>query len=271
MAASDAPAVARQPLLGWPLTILPVWSRWVIAGLAIIAIGAGAYIGSEFHPNQQATASSEIEGRIAGVFHDPAIAAWDDAIVGDFLIERFYLLDLNTGDRYIADFLKGRITDIEEVHLQDQPPGYVMLLESKDMRRDKAFYNAYMSTVVDEDKLADAFYLGAITPTGVSDAFPINYTGNVPTQRIPFRQGDETDMYEYMLKQDYKSITGPRGIGLLGHNYVLNTGENFALFRNEFRLERTIFISELVIADATSRPNKTTYYQLLEGFRRPPN
>ncbi len=257
-------------LLGWPFTAMPARARLGVLGLALIALAVAVFVGSRSYPQSKPAEGSELERRIAEVMHDPTVASWDSAIVGDLLIERFYVLDLVSGDRYVADFLKGRIDGVEVVRREDQPDADVLLLNSRDMRRDKAFYGAYFRGVVHPDGDLDAFYLGVITPTGDRDAFPVNYNGELPAQRFPFFEGEDTDIYSFLLRQNFKAITAPRGIGLGGYTYVLNTSDNFPLFKNEYRLDKTIFLSELLIVDTTSRPNKAKYFSLLEQYPRAP-
>jgi hypothetical protein len=135
------------------------------------------------------------------------------------------------------------------------------------MRRDRLFYSAYISTV-SHPVQGEGFYLGVITPTGDRDAFPVNYNGELPAARQDFRAGDETDVYEYMLKQSYKDITTPRGIGVGGYNYVLSTSDVFSLFKNEYKMDKAMFVSELLVVDTTSKPNRSTYFRLLDKYPR---
>ena len=266
-AESQSTGATAPPLLGWPFSALPLRAKLAAGLLLVVAIVAAGVIGSKTYPHSTASASAELERRIAAVDHDPTVASWDDAVVGDLLVERFYILDTTTGERYISDFLKGRISGIQVVKREDEPAQDVLLLDTKDMRRDRLFYSAYISAVSHPVE-GDAFYLGVITPTGDRDAFPVNYNGELPAMRHDFRAGDETDVYDYMLKQTYKDITSPRAIGVGGYNYVLSTSEVFSLFKNEYKLDKAMFVSELLVVDTTSKPNRSTYFRLLDKYPR---
>jgi hypothetical protein len=263
-----APERRTPPLLGWPFTALSARARLALLSLAAGVIILAGVVGARVYPRSGPAKPSDLERQIAAFTHDPTVASWDDAIVGDLLVERFYILDLNSGDHYVADFLKGRIYGVEVVQQEDQPPANVLLLDTKEMRRDKNFYAAYITSVSHPQDRVDAFYLGVVTPTGNTDAFPVNYNGQVPAYREAFRQGDETDVYSYMLSQKYSDVTGPRPLNVGGTVYVLNSSDAFPLFKNEYRLDKALFVSELLTIDTTSRPNKETYFKLLDKFPR---
>ncbi len=255
-------------LLGWPFSALPLSARLSLAALLAGVLLLAGYFGAHGYPHTAPPQGSELEKRIAAVDRDPTVGSWDDTLSGDLLVERFYILDTTTGDRYVADFLKGRITGVEVVQREDQDPADVLLLDTKDMRRDRAFYSAYITSVSHPDREVDAFYLGVITPTGDRDAFPLNYNGQVPNTHEPFQVGEETDVYQYMLRQSYKDITTPRPIGVFGFNYVLSSSDVFSLFKNEYKLDKAMFVSELLIVDATSKANRYTYFRLLDKYPR---
>lgn len=269
MAVSESGPIGPPPsLLGRPLTHLPLWAKLALLVLVVAGLAVAAAVASNSYPRSAAPQATMLERRIAEVMRDPTVQAWDDSIVGDLLVERFYILDLGNGGRYVADFLKGRIDGVEVVPREDEAPADIFLLNTKDMRRDKAFYNSYIRSVSGADDALGAQYLGVVTPTGVSDAFPVNYNGYVPLLHSPFEVGGETDIYAYLKQQDLKQITSPRGISVSGYTYVLSSSEIFALFKNEYKVDKAVFISEQLVIDATSRENKATYYKLLEQFPR---
>jgi hypothetical protein len=263
-----APGPRTPPLLGWPFTALSPRAR-----LALLSLAAGVTIlagmaGARAYPRSGPAKTSDLERQIAAFAHDPTVASWDDAIIGDLLVERFYILDMNSGEHYIADFLKGRIYGVQVVEQEDQPPAAVLLLDTKDMRRDRNLYAAYLTSVSHPQEGVDAFYLGVVVPTGDTDAFPVNYNGQIRAYREAFRQGEETDVYSYMLSQKYSEVTAPRALNVGGTIYVLNSSDVFPLFKNEYRLDKALFVSELLTVDATSKPNKATYFKLLDKFPR---
>jgi hypothetical protein len=154
------------------------------------------------------------------------------------------------------------------VEREDLPQQQLLLLDTKDMRRSRAFLTAYIGAVSHPQALADGFYLGMVVPNGNTDAFPVNYNGEIPNAREPFKVGDSDDVYDFMLRQPYKDLTAARPISIFGYNYVLSSSDVFPLFKNEYRLDRAMFVSELLVVDATSGPNRSTYYRLLDKYPR---
>jgi hypothetical protein len=263
----EAVAPPRSPaLLGWPVAGLRL--RWKLALLAVAAAAlvAAGFLAYERYPRAQTRTATDLERQLAATYRDPAVPVWDENLIGDLLVERFYIVDLETGQRYVADLLKGYIDDVEVVPREDIPPATVFLLESRNMRRDKAFFNAYLKGVTDETALP-AHYLGAVMPAGDSDAFPANYGGEI-FSRQPFLAEGIDDPYSYAVRQDYKEMTSPRGIGVLGYVYVLNNSDLLPVFKTEFGLGKTAFVSELFVVDTTARDNRLLYYRLLEQYPR---
>jgi hypothetical protein len=273
MAASESSPAGRAPppLLGWRLSALPARLKWALASLAMAVVLLAGFIASQIHPLGGAPEGSDLEKRIIEVSRDPTVDSWDDALRGDFLVERFYILDLNSGERYVADNLKGRISDVEVVRQEDRPEATLLLLDTRNMRRDRSFYAAFISSVsrpTNMEGIPDAFYLGVLAPSGDRDAFPVNYSGELPESRFPFEAGEDRDVYEFMLKQTYKDITSPRGISVSGYVYALSTSDVLPLFKDEYKLERAIFVSELLVVDATSKANRRTFFELLQRYPR---
>ncbi|HXH23544.1 MAG TPA: hypothetical protein VNN10_16125 [Dehalococcoidia bacterium] len=271
MAAEPATAgTSTPPLAGWPLASLPARVKVALLLVAVGLLTIAGVVASREYPRPGLRDATELERQIIAVFRDPAVEVWDETLIGDLLVERFYIADVVTGERYVADLLKGRIDGIEVVPREDQPEAAVYLLKSREMRRDKAFFNAYLKAVVDPAALPGR-YLGAVMPSGDSDAFPVNYTGELPAERWAFAVGDFSDPYAYALRQDYREITAPRGINVRGYIYVLNTSDLLPVFKSEFGLGKTVFVSELLVVDATARDNKVVYFRLLDQYPRSPN
>jgi hypothetical protein len=265
-------AEAAPPLLAWPLSRLPLHVKLALLSITVGVLALVGVVGSHEYPRGAARDGTQIEGEVAELFRDPTLEAWDRVLLGDLLVERFYIVDPTSGERYVADLLKGRIDGIQSVPREDQLPAYVFVLTTKDMRRDKAFYNAYMKAVAQPEKgSGGGRYLGALMPTGDRDAFPLNYNGGIPVARAPFHVGDDDNPYAYMLRQNFKDITEPRGLNVSGYTYVLSSSTVFPVFKDEYKLDKTIFLSELLVVDTTSRQNKTTYYKLLDQYPRSSN
>src|SRR5688572_19719582 len=131
--------------------------------LALLAIVAGllflvAFLGSVFHPDTTPPRGSELEERVAAVFGQPEDI--DGRVIGDYLVERFYAVDIDTGERYVADLMKGRITEILSANLDSDRPTYTLLLDLKNFQRDRALYAAYVEAVAPPPAGSPGDYLG---------------------------------------------------------------------------------------------------------------
>src|SRR4051794_17255047 len=117
---------APHLLMEWP--IRP--NRWIILGLVMLVAGLLVPVGvwaATNYPDGQAPRGSEAESRVAAVFGQPTNA--DDTVVGDLLIERFYAVDSETGQRMIADVAKGRIRQLQAWSRdKNGATGYMMAL-----------------------------------------------------------------------------------------------------------------------------------------------
>ena len=225
-----------------------------------------AFLGSVFHPDTTPPRGSELEERIAAVFGQPEDI--DGRVIGDYLVERFYAVDTDTGERYVADLLKGRITEILSANLDSDRPTYTLLLDLKNFQRDRALYAAYVGAVAPPQPGSPGDYLGLRALPGLNDAFALNYDGTLPAQREAFRSVDGDDAYDFLLSKSLFEVTAsPQLIGMLGYNYLLSSSELFSFFR-EFGPNSAVFLSELIIVDGTSTPQQVKYFQLLEQYVR---
>jgi hypothetical protein len=238
-------------------------------GLVTILTGAllvVAFLGWRLHPDTTPPRGSQLEERIAAVFGQPENI--DGRVIGDYLVERFYAVDIDTGERYVADLLKGRITDILSSNLDTDRPSYTLLLDLKNFQRDRALYAAYVSAVAPPHEGEQGDYLGLRALPGLNDAFGLNFDGSLPPQREEFRGAEGEGVYEYLLSKTIAEVsTGPQIISVLGYNYLLSSSERFPFFR-EFGPNRAVFLSELIIVDGTSSAQQVKYFQLLEQFVR---
>ena len=58
----------------------------------------------------------------------------------------------------------------------------------------------------------------------------------------------------------------PHLISVDGYNYLLSDSDAFLLFKNQYGLSRAVFVSELLIIDATSKADRTRYFRLLNSY-----
>ena len=267
MEASDhklGPASPPVRLLSFPMERLRGWQQSLLAlSAAALLVGVG-YLAANNYPNTSPPPGSQLERRIARVFAPPSQSEADDKLTGDLLVERFYILDVASGETYVADFLKGRIQGLQQSTIDNGGQMYMLLLDLRDLRRDRSLYAAYVSAVAAPTDRG--YYVGLIAAYGRSDAFALNYDGSLPNRREEFRGLEGEDFAAFLLNQDFKAVTASTGlVSVRGYNFLLSNSERFPAFK-EFGIDKAIFLSELLVVDTTELTHRTTMYRLLAQY-----
>jgi hypothetical protein len=245
---------------------LPRWVKAALALLVVAAFFAVGYLASRYYPHERTPTGSELERRIASAFSIPRATA-DDRLVGDLLVERFYAVDIETGERYVADMLKGRIQDLQPLPRDDGSTAYSLVLDLRNLQRDRALYAAFVDAVARPSQLS-AEYLGLRAFAGDNDAFAFNYDGNLPEARRPFQGPNGEDAYRFLLSQSAARVTAsPSLIRIEGYSYLLSSTDLFSYFRAQFGV-RALLLSELLIVDATGRPQASLLLRLQQELPR---
>jgi hypothetical protein len=265
--ADDAPGGLSTPS---PFSV-PFPERWwqrLLLALAVIAIlSAAGYAAATEYPDGAPPRGTELEAGIARVFGVPRDGI-DDRIVGDFLVERFYVLDADSGSRYVGDLLKGKIDSLQTTTV-DGRLQYTLVLNLQNLNRDRGLFAAFIEEVARPREPGVGQYLGVRIPNGLADAFLVNYSGFLPERRLPFRSDKEENLQEFLLSQRFAEVTlSPQLIGVEGYNYLLSNTDVFPYFRGEFGLGRAIFVSELLVVDATATEQQRAYFKLTEKYPR---
>jgi hypothetical protein len=258
------PHVESPRVFAWPALKLSALATLHLLLVAVAVISIVVYLALEFYPDQTPPPPNEVERQAAALFGLP-IQGSDSKIVGDLLVERFYALDAETGERYVADLLKGRIQGLQNLGTENFGP-YIALLDLRNLQRDSALYAAFVGAVA----RPEGNYLGLRAFSGASDAFRLNFEGYLPERRLPFRGPEGEGPYEYLLAQKYDEVKlSPRMVRNEGHNYILNSTEQYPYFRSEFRTGRALLLSELIIVDATATNQRAKFIQLQTQYRPP--
>ena len=236
--------------------------------LALTFVAGVGYIAAGHYPNTAPPRGTDAERQIAAVFGVPSESA-DDTIRGDLLVERFYAIDSETGEHYVADLLKGRVQRVQETTSDNGQVTYTLLLDLANLQRDKTLLAAFVEEVAPPDDPNKGFYLGLRLPVGVTDAFKINYDGTLPLEHQEFRSPNDEDLYAFLVKQSFPDVTvSPGFVPVAGYNFLLSNTELFPYFRSEFRINKGIFLSELILVDMTARSQAATFYRLLQTYPR---
>jgi hypothetical protein len=262
----NRPAVPRAFAVPFPRR----WSqRTLIAVMLTVLFSAVGYVAATEYPDGAPPQGSELEANIAHVFGVPRDNI-DGRIIGDLLVERFYVLDAETGSRYVCDLMKGRISSVQTQLIEGGLLQYTLVLNLQNLSRDNALYAAFVEEVARPREPGVGEYLGLRTPNGLNDAFLINYTGLIPERRLPFSSEDGENFREFLGSRRYAQVTqSPQLIGVEGYNYLLSNTDLFPFFRTEFGIGKAIFVSELLVVDTTAPEQQRTYYRLTEKYPRP--
>jgi hypothetical protein len=78
---------------------LPLRTKLALALITLAVLAAVGVVASKEYPRDVPRVGTVLERQVAEIFRDPTVEAWDGELVGDLLVERFYILDLITGDR----------------------------------------------------------------------------------------------------------------------------------------------------------------------------
>lgn len=251
------------PLFG-PLPFhLGRWHR-VGLGLGLIAmLVLVGFLAEALHPVSRPPQGTAVERQIATVFAAPSQTVTDGRITGDLMVERFYVLDQATGERYVVDFLKGRIQGLQTVTRPDGVISYMALLDGTNLSRARRAYSDYVRAVAPPDP-SEGYYLGLMTSGAREDAFPLNYSDPIPDQHQAFLSPEGEDAQGFLLDETAaKDHTVPRLIHVQGYTFLLSDSDYFSGFRTNYGLDKTIFLSETLIVDATTPENRAQLLRFL--------
>jgi hypothetical protein len=261
----DAPPRLLGLPSGFRITLI---TGALLLGIFAVGLAVVAYLAATNHPGLPARQGTDLENQIANVFGVPR-GKVDGSIVGDYLVERFYVVDVESGDHYVADLLKGRIQGLQFLPRADGSNGAILLLDLRGLQRDRALYAAYVNEVAPPEGEAGGYYLGLRVFPGMDDAFLVNYNGNIPPRHVPFRSPEGESGYDFLVTQRLLDVKGgPSAIGVDGYNYILSGTDNFPFLRNEFRIGKSVFLSELVVVDATAPQQQKAFFRLLDLYHR---
>lgn len=268
--AEDRRGGEAPPFFTGHLRRLPLPAKAGVLILVALSLFFAGRLGAANVPHVVPPEGKELEAAIAAYLVAPSPFATDSTIVGDYLVERFYILDLADGQRYIADFMKGQI---EGVVVDDSGEGFplMFLLDRRNMRRERELYARYVWAVAPPESPSLGLYLGMFTPEGMKDAFAVNYSGYLPAGApldAAARARRHDDIHSLLLRHSFREVTAnPRLVSLDGVTYLLSSSEHFPLWGSEYGITRAVFVSELLIVDATSHKARSVYWDF---FERPP-
>jgi hypothetical protein len=227
-----------------------VWLRALLGAASLAAVGAGVVIGYEQYPDQRPPRDAGAERLIASHFGVPSDA--DDSLIGDYLVERFYVLDEH-GNRYVADLCKGRVTQLDSSMRKDWTGNYTVIVDRSAIQDQSAMLTGLLETAAAVD--AGARYLGARVQAGATEVFPVNYNGTAIYPLEPFEGPRGEDVFAFLAGLDFNAVSsGARVINRKGTNYLLSNTALFPYFREVFGVGKALIISHLIFLDDPNRP-----------------
>lgn len=241
-------------------------NKFVIAAVVLLIAAVLVPVGvwaSNNHPDGRN--ASRIERRIAEIYGRPDEGS-DDKVVGDILIERFYAVDPETGQRYIADVVKGRVKEIQNWTNEFGTTFYTLVLERQSLQNQRGTLRAFVRELAPPPLEASVAYLGLIVQPGAADdAMAVNFDGTVPVGRAEFWVWNNRPMYDTLLSQPIGSIAAPQLMPSKGYNFLLSNSELWPYFKTAFNLQKAVWVSEQILVDATSARHRLVYYQRMGG------
>jgi hypothetical protein len=239
-------------------------NHWIIGGLALLVAALMVPVGvwaANNHPDGQAPRGLEAESRVALVFGQPSDG--DDTIVGDLMIERFYAVDVETGQRMIADVAKGRIRQLQTWSRDSHgAAGYFAMLNRNGLAAEKSSLQTYIKEMAPPDP--NVTYLGLGVLPGERDGMQINYDGTLPLEHMPFKAPRNWPLFDWLTYVKFNDATGPFWWPNRGYNYLLNNTEAWPYFKTLFpSVNKAVFITETIIVDMTSQPHREQYYRII--------
>ena len=236
-----------------PLSRLPRRARLAVLVIVPLVVAAALYVGAAMPPDTTGPSSAEAASEIAGRFHIPADA--DETLIGDFLVERFYIYDTETGQRKVADIVKGRIQNVI-VSMTGDWSGYDyrFALNRQGLEAERDRLKAFVATLAPPDPNLNAEYLGLWVQGGATGVFLFNYTGRLPEEHSSFSSpSGEGDIYEFLRLQDYAETSKRiRVLDVNGTSFLLRTAADAPYYRENFRTQKAILLAELLVLDGTS-------------------
>jgi hypothetical protein len=237
-------------------------NRFVIAAVvlvvAVVLVPVGVWAANN-HPDGRNV--SRVERRIAEIYGRPDEGS-DDKPVGDILIERFYAVDPETGQRYVADVVKGRVKAIQNWTNEFGTTFYTFVLERQSLQNQRQTLRGFVRELAPPDVESSITYLGLVLQPGASDdAMAVNFDGTLPVGRAPFYVWNKRPMYDTLLTQQITALAAPQLMPSKGYNFLLSTSEIWPYFKTAFNLNKAIWVSEQILVDATSPQHRLAFYQ----------
>jgi hypothetical protein len=224
----------------------------VVSGLGFTTAAAG-YAGSLQHSDVAPPAGPKAETELIDALQ--ATEDSDRRLIGDLVIERFYAIDLDTGQRIVADLCKGRILDVSSKVKYDWTEyTYALDLDRTGLQTELGSIAAFVSEVAPPALGERVRYAGLQVQPGTQEKLQVNYVGVLPDELVEFVGPQGEDEFAYLAAQVYTTLTrfGPQLIDVQDNKFLLTNTEHLSAFRELFNVRRAVILAQLLLVDATS-------------------
>src|SRR5438552_3801426 len=150
-------------------------NKFIIAGVVLVTAAVLVPVGvwaANNHPDGRN--ASRVERRIAEIYGRPDTGS-DDKVVGDILIERFYAVDAESGQRYVADVVKGRVKEIQSWTNEFGTTFYTLVLERQSLQNQRQTLRSFVRELTPPELESSVAYLRLVVQPGADDAMAVNF------------------------------------------------------------------------------------------------
>jgi hypothetical protein len=239
-------------------------NRWIVAAvvlvIAAVLIPVGVWAAGN-HPD--GLNASRVERRVAEIYGRPDDPKTDDKVIGDILVERFYAVDTESGQRYVADVVKGRVKQIQNWTNEFGTTYYIFVLERRSLQNQRTALRSFVQQMAPPPLESSTAYLGMVIQPGAEDAMNVNFDGTLPVGRSGFYVWNNRPMYDTLLTVQSSALAAPQLMPSRGYNFLLSTTEIWPYFRTAFNVNKAVWVSEQILVDATSPQHRLAFYERL--------
>jgi hypothetical protein len=240
---------------------LPIGARFISAISLFALVAMAGYWGANHFPDVRPIEGNEAERKVASLFvvNDNA----DSVLAGDLLIERFYVMDVASGEAATGVLLKGRVRGLTVSERQDGTGIYTINVDRSGLGKEKDRLTAFIAASA-PPPVENVKDLGLFVQEGEAEVVRLNYDARLPQRRHEFRGPRGEGVYAFLDQERRGTWLGARLLNMKGTNYLLSSTDVYPLFRTQFGVGRAVFLSELVLVDATSKSQSDLYLQICQ-------
>jgi hypothetical protein len=215
-------------------------------------LAAAGYAGFSRHPDVSRPTPAEAGREIAESIELGPDGAFD--VTGDYLVERYYGIDLSNGQRFVADIGRGRVRNVVvELRGDWTDYKYSLVLDRSDAQMEQARISALVNDAAPPPGDDGSRYLGLRAFPDPMILRAVNYDGSLTDGVAPFRGPEGEDVFTFLAGQIYEDVS--RRSHLLesdGTNYLLTTTASVWEIRDRMGISRAVLMGHLLLINPGS-------------------